>query len=181
VTIDLSRFVHPADVTMLVGAPPGYVGYGDTVPLHRLAQMPWCVVRLEHIHACHPQVREVLTQTLADGFITDSRGRRLYLSDTIVLLTAEISAAARHAIGFQRDDPVIPASITQSTMDAVEGALGAALAAQVDLVCTLVLTTDDSRRRWLEQALLADLSARYRKQGIELTWDESCLGATTTR
>ncbi len=52
IAIDLSRFVHPADVTMLVGAPPGYVGYDDAVPLHRLAQTPWCVLRLENIDAC---------------------------------------------------------------------------------------------------------------------------------
>ncbi len=168
IAIDLSRFVHPADVTMLVGAPPGYVGYEDAVPLHRLAQTPWCVLRLENIDACHPQVREVLTQTIAGGAITDGRGKRLYLSDTVLLMTAAVSAETSRPIGFRREEVFQ----NRSTLD-VAAALGEPLAAQVDLVCTDVLRSDVTRRRWIQEFLLADLSERYRKHGVNLHWDES--------
>ena len=86
VALDFGRFTSPSDISLLVGAPPGYVGYSDTLPMHRVAQLGWCVVLGTNVHACHPQVLEVFAQALASGYLTESRGRRIYLSDAIVLL-----------------------------------------------------------------------------------------------
>lgn len=171
VAIDFGHFVHPADVTLLVGAPPGYVGYSDALPIHRVAQMPWCVVRCENIHLCHPQIREVLKQALADGFLTDGRGKRIYLSDTIVLLTAQSELKEQRALGFQRRQEMGAASIREIA----EGLLGTEFVAQCDLVCAEVMTSDVARRRWLEKHFLSDLSDRYRKQGVHLRWAESLI------
>jgi ATP-dependent Clp protease ATP-binding subunit ClpC len=172
IAIDLSRFVHPEDVTMLIGAPPGYIGYSDALPLHGLAQMPWCVLRLENIALCHPQIRAVLTQGLAGGVITDARGKRFYLSDTVVLLTTGLHAEAARPIGFRRSDEPAERGATPHA----DAALGADLAAQVDLVCTSALRSSAARRRWIEEHLLAGLSERYRKHGLELRWDETFVG-----
>lgn len=171
VTIDFSRFVHPADVTMLVGAPPGYVGYSEALTIHRIAQMPWCVVRFENIHACHPAVREVLKQALADGFLTDGRGKRIYLSDTVVLLTADITSQSQQPLGFRDRHE----SQSFQARQAAEEVLGSDLLAQVDLICAEVPDSEMSLQRWLERYLLAVLSERYRKQGIDLRWDESVI------
>jgi ATP-dependent Clp protease ATP-binding subunit ClpC len=169
VAIDLSRFVHREDVTMLVGAPPGYVGYGDVLALHRVAQMPWCVVRLENIEACHRRVREVLQRALADGFITDACGKRIYLSDTVVLLTARIAVESGGRIGFQTAE----SSPALTARQAAEQALGVDFVAQTDLVCAEVPSSETTRRRWIEKYLLAELAERYRKRGLDLRWDES--------
>jgi len=84
-------------------------------------------------------------------------------------MTAGLEVHPTHPIGFQRGDaaPVRPAEVD------LTGGLGEALAAQVDLVCTTVLQTDATRRRWIEDSLLADLSARYSKHGVNLKWDDS--------
>ena len=169
IALDVGRFAHPADVAMLVGAPPGYVGYSDALPLHRLTQTPWCVLRLEGVDACHPQVRAVLAQGIANGFITDARGRRLYLSDAVVLMTASSAAEAQRPVGFMRDET----PTERPTALDLAGLLGAELAAQVDLVCATATRTAPGRRRWIEERLLADLADRYRKQGLELRWDET--------
>jgi len=169
VSIDFSRFVHPEDITMLVGAPPGYVGYSESLPLHRVAQMPWCVVLWENVHLCHPQVRAVLTQALSAGFLTDARGQRIYLSDTIVLLTAETILPTQRPLGFLKAEE--PSS--EDAWPAIERVLGAELAAQVDLVCAAVPSSATARRRWLEKHFLSDLTERYRKQGLSLSWDDS--------
>ncbi|MDR7418838.1 MAG: AAA family ATPase [Armatimonadota bacterium] len=169
VMIDLSRFVHPEDVTMLIGAPPGYIGYSDALPLHRLAQTPWCVLRLEQIAACHPQIRAVLTQGLASGVITDARGKRLYLSDAVVLLTSGLGIGHARPIGFRRaGEPAEPRATRHPA-----AALGEELAAQVDLVCAGTLGSAAARRRWIEEHVLADLARRYRRQGLQLRWDET--------
>jgi ATP-dependent Clp protease ATP-binding subunit ClpC len=178
VPLDLSRFVHPADVALLVGAPPGYVGYSDQLPLHRVAQMPWCVLRLENVHACHPQVREVIVQALADGFIAESRGKRIYLSDVVVVATAAVAKEmATRKVGFGRDEgPAAPSPRAQGdARHRVEDLVGTAFVAECDLVCSKVPTAGESQTGYLREVLLAQIAARYRDYDIELSWDKSLL------
>ena len=100
IAIDFSRFAHPEDINLLVGAPPGYVGYSESLPIHRLVQIPWSVLRLENIDACYPGIREVVTRALAEGFITDGRGKAIYMSDAVVLLTAHLIQSQQRGLGF---------------------------------------------------------------------------------
>ncbi len=176
VAIDLTPMVHPADVNMLVGSPPGYIGYSDSLPLHRVAQMPWCVLLFEGVDACHPHIRAVLTRALADGSLADGRGRRIYLSDTLVLFTAaielEVSAQRRLGFGLPGSEPVTVES-HDALREAVERVLGPEFVAELDLICADIPTSDDSERRWLKDHLLADLASRYRREGLELHWDDS--------
>jgi ATP-dependent Clp protease ATP-binding subunit ClpC len=170
VTIDFSRFTQPHDVTMLIGAPPGYVGYSDSLPLHKVAQMPWCVLRCENVHVCHPAVREVLTHALDEGFLTDARGKRIFLSDVVALLTAGVAAQSRRAPGFRKAEADPP-----SSREAAEDEIGRGLVAQADLVCAEARASEDAERNWLEQRLLAGVQERYYKQGMDIRWDASLL------
>ncbi len=174
VTIDLGRFTQAEDVTMLVGAPPGYVGYTDTLPIHRVAQMPWCVVTFENVEACHPQVLGVVVQALSDGFVTESRGRRIYLSDAVVLLTARTALAHHHAIGFA--DAARPAATAATDLrQAVADVLGEALVSECDLVCDARADNRQIDKEWVRTQLLDELSHRYRRQGLEVRWDDSAV------
>jgi ATP-dependent Clp protease ATP-binding subunit ClpC len=169
VHIDFGRFANAADLSLLVGAPPGYVGYSDALPLHRVADLGWCVLLGTHLHLCHPQVREVLTQALASGYLTESRGRRIYLSNAVVLLTADLGAEGARLSGLA-DVRDVEAAARQAT----GRVLGEALVAQCDLIVTVngkPVVSDP--RRWLRDHLAADLAARYRQHGIDLRWDES--------
>jgi ATP-dependent Clp protease ATP-binding subunit ClpC len=168
VAIDFSRFVHPADVTMLIGAPPGYVGYSDSLPLHRLIQMPWCVLRCENVHASHPQVLAVFLQALAMGVLTDARGKRIYLSDTIVIMTAGVGVEQNRSIGFRQAE----AARQSDARRAAAAVLGEDLVDLSDLVCADVPILDAAQRHFLMR-LLADLAERYHAQGLALHWDET--------
>ncbi len=170
VTIDLSRMTQPEDLNLLVGAPPGYVGYSDFLPLHRVVQMPWCILRLEHIDLCHPQIRSVLTQAFSEGVIMDGRGQSIFLSDTIVLLTTALSPMAVRSIGFAREVPV-----EADIQDFVAAKLGADFAEQVDIYVHEKFETDLDRRTWIQEVLLETLSAHYEQQGLTLVWDPSIL------
>lgn len=170
--LDFSRFVHPADVTMLIGAPPGYVGYADSVLPDRLAQTPWCVVLCQQIEACHPAVRDVWTQALNDGFLTNSRGKRSYLSDTVTILTvADPLPAAASRLGFQT--AALPAA--SSGTHGLETMLDSQLLAQVDVVITQLPQQPSTGRTWLQTNLLAEMAARYSKLGLDLQWDDTLL------
>ncbi len=179
VEIDFSRFVHPADVTMLVGAPPGYVGHDESLPLHRLAQMPWSVLLCHNVDQTHPSALELLTQGLDKGFITDSRGKKIFLSDTMVVATvAKEPAALPRAMGFSAGEAPASAEAVEAavrvTRQQLERELGTEFMAQIDVICSEVPSGQD-RRRWLEQNLLRNLSERCRKRGVTIRFEESFL------
>ena len=171
VTIDFGRFTEQHDLSMLIGTGPGYVGFDIPLPLHTVAQMPWCVLCCENVDLCHPAVREVLTQALRDGFITDARSRRIFLSDAVVLLTARLPVEQRRAgpLGFGTEgQETRPADGRRRQ---AEAALGPELASRLDLVCTERPGTTDVRA-WVRR-LLDDVAGRFRSRGLELDWDES--------
>jgi len=172
VTIDLSPYLEPSHVSMLLGSGPGYVGYQDALPLHKVAQMPWCVLRLDHVDLCHPAVREVLKQGLTDGFLTLGDGRRLYLSDAVVCLTAGFSPEGRRVAGFRNVNPMLSESSARSL---AAKTLGEALLEEVDVISTGVLRSENQRRRWLAEQLLPELGRRYHERRVNVSWDDAVL------
>ncbi len=168
ITIDLGRVRTPEDITLLLGAPPGYIGFNENVPLHRVKQHPWCVILLENIDSCHPQVQRVVGQALQDGFFVDGRNSKIYLGDTIVIFTAP---RIRHegVIGFQSD-----AADGCAAMSMVQGSLDESILSHLDLMCRdLVPGGRVMGREWIRNVLLEREVKRYLGLGIRLRWDES--------
>jgi ATP-dependent Clp protease ATP-binding subunit ClpC len=172
IAIDFARFLHPEDVNLLVGAPPGYIGYTDSLPLHRLAQIPWCVLRFENVDSCHPYIREVLTQTFRDGNLMDGRGKLMHLSDTIVLITADIQIETQRSLGFFQQTAEIG---TDDIEAAVRASIGEDLASQLDLVLFGAHGEEGISPEWLEQNLLNEVVQRYSKQGLQIQWDNTLI------
>ena len=104
VRIDLSEYSEPHSVARLVGAPPGYVGYGEGGQLtEAVRRRPACVVLLDEVEKSHPSVLQLLLQVLEEGQLTDGRGRRIDFSGTVVALTSNVGAtldSAGRAVGF---------------------------------------------------------------------------------
>lgn len=169
VSLDLSPLVYPADVTRLIGSPPGYIGYGESTPLHRVAQMPWCVLLFRNIHACHPAIQQVILQALKEGFFTDGRGKRIYLSDSIVVLTAAVEIKERDKIGLRSHSE----EEIQERHQQVKELLGEELLEQVDLVVQPKPPTGEHLKCWLRNDLLSQLAAKYHSQGFQIEWEES--------
>lgn len=174
VVIDFARMTQSYDVTMLIGAPPGYVGYSDTLPIHRLSQMPWCVLICENVQAAHPTIVDILVQALATGVIADAQGKRIYLRDALVVLTAPIDVAnTEGGIGPSLQEAAVATSTSIDAFKLAEGALGSSLVAQCDVVCYRSPDGAESLRTWIKQRLLVDLTERYRKNGVHIQWDDN--------
>jgi len=174
VTLSLGRLTQPFDTSALIGAPPGYVGYSDTLPLHSLIQMPWCVLHCEGFDACHPHVREVIARGIRDGVITDALGKHIYLSDAVVVLSSSVEVGERTPVGFVPEEGNEEDDAPQrAARDVAAEVFGRELLDHIDVVCAAAPSTRDAGRRWIEKQLLAGLSERYRRHGIELHWDES--------
>lgn len=91
VRLDMSEYMEPHSVARIIGAPPGYVGYGEegalTGPVSRLGH---AVVLLDEIEKAHPQVLNLFLQVMDDGRLTDSKGRVVSFSDAVVIMTSNI-------------------------------------------------------------------------------------------
>lgn len=171
ITIDFSRMHHPEDINLLVGAPPGYVGYNDNLPLHQLTQTPWCVLRFENMDDCHPSIRETVAQSLGAGFILDGHGRQLFFSDTVILISAHIQLKTHRNLSFVTADEQPDEDAVYS---AIERSLGSDLARQIDLFVS-GLQKVNSMEEWLTDHLLHDLALRYQQQGLQVNWDEKLI------
>ncbi len=93
VKIDMSEFNEHHNVSRLVGAPAGYVGYDDGGQLtDKIRRQPYSLVLFDEIEKAHPDVFNMLLQLLEDGYLTDAKGRRIDFTNTIVIMTSNIGA-----------------------------------------------------------------------------------------
>jgi ATP-dependent Clp protease ATP-binding subunit ClpC len=175
--IDLSSFTHPADVSRLIGSPPGYVGYSERTPLHQLSQTPWLVLLFSGLQSCHPQVLQLLTQALRDGCFVDGSGKPIFLSDAIVLLTAALETEWARPLGFGAGS----ASTAPDLRDLVAHQLGDELDGVIDQVAQLDRATGEQVERWLRQGVLQALTEQYRARGFDLEWAASLVNWLLSR
>ncbi len=106
VRIDMSEYMEAHSVSRLIGAPPGYVGFEEGGQLtEAVRRRPFRVVLFDEIEKAHPDVFNLLLQLLDDGRLTDSSGRTVDFTNTIVIMTSNIGIdeAKQDAIGFIRD------------------------------------------------------------------------------
>jgi len=93
VKIDMSEFGERHTVARLIGAPAGYVGYDDPGQLtDRIRRQPYSVVLFDEIEKAHPDVFNMLLQILEDGNLSDSKGRKIDFTNTIIIMTSNIGA-----------------------------------------------------------------------------------------
>ncbi|MFH1776524.1 MAG: ATP-dependent Clp protease ATP-binding subunit [Candidatus Omnitrophota bacterium] len=110
IQIDMSEYMEKFNVSRLVGAPPGYVGYEEGGQLtEKIRRRPYAVVLLDEIEKAHPDVFNILLQMLEEGRLTDSFGRRVDFRNTVLIMTSNIGAETlkkQGAIGFtpQKDE-----------------------------------------------------------------------------
>ena len=93
IRIDMSEYMEKHSVSRLVGAPPGYIGYEEGGQLtEAVRRSPYAVVLLDEIEKAHPDVANILLQVLDDGRITDSQGRIVNFTNTVIILTSNIGS-----------------------------------------------------------------------------------------
>jgi len=93
VRIDMSEYMEAFNVSRLVGAPPGYVGYEEGGQLtEAVRRKPFSVVLLDEIEKAHPDVFNILLQVLEDGRLTDSKGHTVNFRNTIIIMTSNLGS-----------------------------------------------------------------------------------------
>ena len=93
IRLDMSEYMEKFNVSRLIGAPPGYVGFEEGGQLsERVRRKPYCVVLLDEVEKAHPDVFNLLLQVLDEGRLTDSTGRTVSFRNTIVIMTSNVGS-----------------------------------------------------------------------------------------
>jgi ATP-dependent Clp protease ATP-binding subunit ClpC len=105
IKIDMSEFMERHNVSRLVGAPPGYVGFDEGGQLtEAVRRKNYAVILLDEVEKAHPEVFNILLQILEDGHLTDAKGRRVDFRNCIIIMTSNLGAKSlqtNSALGFR--------------------------------------------------------------------------------
>jgi ATP-dependent Clp protease ATP-binding subunit ClpC len=169
IVIDSTLMTRKEDIAWLLGYEPEFEKLHTVSPLYKITQTPWCVVSFENLDECHPMFIETLRQAVEQGFFIDADGRRIFLSDSVVLISVSTGAEEKSQLGFQlageQDKTTYPKEI--------EDAFGKRFLEQVDLISLATPDTLKDRKGWLEGHLLKKLTERYAEENLNLSWDQS--------
>lgn len=108
IRVDMSEFMERHSISKLIGSPPGYVGHeeGNNIT-ETIRHRPYSVILFDEIEKAHPEVFNILLQVFDNGYLTDSKGRKVNFRNSVIILTSNIGAEhidRMKTIGFSSDD-----------------------------------------------------------------------------
>jgi ATP-dependent Clp protease ATP-binding subunit ClpC len=120
IRVDMSEFMEKYSTSRLIGAPPGYIGYDEGGQLtEQVRKMPYSVILLDEVEKAHLDVFNLLLQVFDEGYLTDSKGRKVDFRNTIVIMTSNIGATTlreEKLVGFNVNDSVQDYSRMEKTI-----------------------------------------------------------------
>jgi len=181
VKIDMSEFMERHNISRLVGAPPGYVGYDEAGKLtETIRRKPYSVVLFDEIEKAHPDVFNLLLQILEDGYLTDAQGRRVNFRHTLIVMTSNIGMkeiSSFGPIGFnKRSSWQSFDELKEKILQKLKGQLSPEFINRVDRIIVFKTLTDTSFRK-IAQLELDKLAARLKKQeGVRIQFSGDVAG-----
>ena len=118
IRLDMSEYSEPHSISKLIGSPPGYVGYDDAGQLtEKVRRKPYSIILLDEIEKAHHEVFNILLQILDDGRISDSHGKVVNFSNTIIIMTSNAGSDLKSgSLGFINDENEAIGSKVQSAL-----------------------------------------------------------------
>jgi len=176
IQLDMSEYMEKFNVSRLVGAPPGYVGYEEGGQLtEKVRRRPYSVVLLDEIEKAHPDVFNILLQVLEDGRLTDSFGRKVDFRNTILIMTSNVGAdilRKQGSIGFKSEKKEVTyKNMKEKLLDQVKKTFKPEFLNRIDdLIVFHSLTKEDLYS--IVEIELKEVEARLKEQEIEITLDK---------
>ena len=168
IRLDMSEYMEKHSVSKLIGAPPGYVGYGEGGFLcEKVRRNPYSLVLLDEIEKAHPDVFNLLLQILEDGTLTDSSGKRINFKNTILIMTSNLTSSqnrSKHILSFGEKDTQ---STDPRTLDSVKSFFSPEFLNRIDEIIVFNDLGEDALKA-ISAKLLDELVKRVRENNIEL-------------
>lgn len=172
IRVDMSEYMEKYSTSRLVGSAPGYVGYDEGGQLtEKVRKHPYSVVLLDEVEKAHPDVFNLLLQVLDDGFLTDSKGRKVDFRNTVIIMTSNLGASAlrdKKTVGFDADRTKSDETDMKKVIDEqVKHFFRPEFLNRIDETVTFHSLTESELHR-IVKLMLQDLISRVSKQGYEL-------------
>ena len=153
IQLDMSEYMEKHNVSRLIGAPPGYVGYEEGGQLtEKIRRRPYAVVLLDEIEKAHPDVFNMLLQIMEEGHLTDSFGRKIDFKNVVMIMTTNVGAksiASGAGFGFtkQGDEEVSYEKMKERLLHDVEAAFKPEFIGRLDDVIVFRELNRDNLKR----------------------------------
>ena len=172
IQIDMSEYMEKHNVSRLIGAPPGYVGFEEGGQLtEKIRRRPYAVVLLDEIEKAHPDVFNMLLQVMEEGRLTDSFGRNVDFRNTIVIMTTNAGAEAiknESTFGFQKaDDDASYDSMKTRVQEQIEKVFRPEFLNRVDDIIVFRHLTKDNLKNVIEMEV-QKVRERLKERGMAL-------------
>jgi ATP-dependent Clp protease ATP-binding subunit ClpC len=172
IQIDMSEYMEKHNVSRLIGAPPGYVGYEEGGQLtEKIRRRPYAVVLLDEIEKAHPDVFNMLLQIMEEGHLTDSFGRKVDFKNTVIIMTTNVGASTIHsgdAFGFgKKDEDSSYTKMKERLMHEIEREFKPEFLGRVDDVIVFRHLTKDDLKRIIDIEL-GKVRERLWERGLKL-------------
>ena len=174
VRIDMSEYMEKHSVSRLIGSPPGYVGFEESGQLtEAIRKRPFRVILFDEIEKAHPDVLNVLLQIMDDGRLTDSHGRTVDFSNTLILMTSNLGAqeAGKENVGFIRD-PGDNSKINSDIEDALKSTFRPEFLNRIDEII-IFDPLDTKQMRQIVDLMLAQVQNRLDEHKIKISLSNS--------
>jgi ATP-dependent Clp protease ATP-binding subunit ClpC len=177
IRVDMSEYMEKFNVSRLIGAAPGYVGYDEGGQLsEQVRRKPYSVVLFDEIEKAHPDVFNILLQIMEDGRLTDSHGRIVSFKNTIVIMTSNIGASEilkMRRMGFarssQEDDYE---AMKEKQIETLKNTMRPEFINRLDDIIIFRKLEADSLKK-ITALLLSELNRKLAENGINITFDDN--------
>ena len=179
IRFDMSEYMEKFAASRLNGAPPGYVGYEEGGELtEKVRNRPYSVLLFDEVEKAHPDIFNVLLQVLDDGQLTDSKGRKVDFSNTIIIMTSNLGATSLRddkTVGFgARNIRLDHANMEKRMLEELKKAYRPEFINRIDeKVVFHSLSAEDMQE--VVKVMVKPLIASLAEKGIELKFQSSAL------
>lgn len=180
VRIDMSEYQQEHEVSKLIGAPPGYAGFGKGGLLtNAVKSNPKSVVLFDEIEKAHPRIYDLMLQVFDDGILTDGMGQKVNFTNTIIILTSNLGLNAikkDRRVGFTTDktNGISEQTIQEQTMEAVNNFFRPELLNRIDEIVTFRPFTEEAILQ-ITRLLLKKEVEVIKECGYELDFTEKAV------
>ena len=178
--LDMSEFGERHTVSRLIGAPPGYVGYGEAGQLtEQVRRNPYSVILLDEIEKAHPDVFNTLLQVLDDGRLTDGQGRTVDFKNTVLIMTSnlgsDIISSKSGGLGFSSGDAeAAERPVRERVMARLRESMRPEFLNRIDEI-VVFRKLDTEQLHKITDLLLADSRKRLGAKGIDIEFSDAAV------
>lgn len=177
IRIDMSEFMDRHSTSRLIGSPPGFVGYDEGGQLtERVRKNPYSVILFDEVEKAHPDVFNVLLQILDDGYVTDTKGRKVDFKNTIIVMTSNLGATLlrdEKTVGFSaKDKRLNHAAMEKTVREELKRTFRPEFLNRIDdIIVFKALETSEVKQ--IVKLLLTQVEKRLFKMGIKISFSSS--------